>query len=275
MTNLGVFLELRTPQDIDRKTQVAHDAGYNGVQVYPPTLDLNTANLTRLAHACASNRLAAPILSPYCDLLKPDAAPMGFTLPQAEKVIEWMQRLGATGFVVWSGTLAPDLLGPHSDNRSERAWSIVVDNTLRLLDQLERINATLLIEPYFTHIIGAVEPCLELIERVTHPLLKFVLDPPNMIPPEAFADQREHMRNIITQLAPHIGLVHFKDARLTPEGGYDFPGAGQGDLDYAVFTGLLKEIKYDGWLIVEHVDAQNMFSAGNYVHQWLQRNSNL
>ena len=267
--NLGIFLELRSVDDIERKTRIACEAGYDGIQLYPPTLELGDADLSALVEACETNNLAVPVISAYCDLLKPEAAPMGFTLTQAEELIDWMQPLGATNFVVWSGTLAPDLLGAHPDNRSDAAWKTIVANAKRLLDRLAPISGTLVIEPYYTHLAGDIEACLRLVNEVNHPALKFVLDPPNMIPPERFVDQRDEMRKMVNALAPHIGLVHFKDARLTSEGEYDFPGPGQGDLDYSVYMQKLKEIGYEGWGIVEHVCTEKMTSALEHILVWI------
>ncbi len=262
---LGVFVELQAAGEIERKARLAQEAGLEGIQVYPRGLALDEVELTHLAEVCAQQALKVPALSAYCDMLKPEAAPMGFTLERALRLVKWIGPLGAEGLVVWSGTLAADLLGAHAENRSRAAWERMRANASRLVERLEPFETALLTEPYYTHVAGDVEACLRLAEEVGSGRVKFVLDPPNLIPPEGFAQQRERMREMILALRSHIGLAHFKDARVRPDGEYDFPGPGEGDLLYPVYVGLLREIGYEGWGIIEHVEESRWKEAAQFV----------
>lgn len=260
---LGIWIEIRTGEDLPRLVDRVAALGFSALHAHFPA-GCDEALARNLAGACAGGGLSIAAVSGYANPLRPAEAPMGATLAQLAALIAHMPRLDTRRLVSWSGTFGAGLLDDHPDNHGERGWDALrrsVDELLPLLDEHEAI---LLLEPYYTHVLGGVEPIARFFAELNAPYLGVVLDPPNLLPPDSWGDQAALIPAAVAALAPWVGLVHLKDMRLR-DGELELPGPGQGVLDYGAFLGAVQAIGAAVPWIVEHVTLDQAAAARHYV----------
>lgn len=260
---LGLWIEVRPDQDAARLFEQVAELGFSMVQVHFP-VGCDAALARRLRRACVRSGVEIAAVSGYANPLRPDEAPMGFTQAALADLIELMPLLDTRRVVSWSGAYAADLFQEHAENRSAAAWEALrraVDDLFPLLDAAD---AVLVLEPFYTHVLDTPERAVAFCEEVGSPYLRIVLDPPNLMPPPVWDQQRTLLPKLVTTLAPYVGLVHLKDMRLrgaTP----DWPGPGEGVLDYAAFLGATVHAEISAPLVIEHVRLEQAARARRFV----------
>lgn len=260
---LGLWLEIRHADDLPRLADRVAALGFSSLHAhFPDGCDARLAH--RLRGACATSGLDLAAVSGYANPLRPDTAPMGSTMAQLAELIVLLPTFDARHVVCWSGTFAGGLLDDHPDNHAQAGWDILRAAVDGLLPTLEEADGVLLFEPYFTHVLGTAERVDRFCRELNSPYVGAVLDPPNMLPAAAWPRQAELIREAITTLGHHIGLIHLKDMRLR-DGQLDLPGPGQGVLDYGAFLSAVRDVGTPAPLIVEHVTLEQAPAARSFV----------
>ncbi|NJM07688.1 sugar phosphate isomerase/epimerase [Candidatus Gracilibacteria bacterium] len=261
--SLGLWIEVRPSDDVTALCARVANMGYSALHVHFPAR-CDTALAQRVAHAAAAYSLAISAVSGYASMVRPAAAPMGYTLAQLHELIALLPLLGTRYVVCWAGTLAEDLLAEHPANRSAAAHAQLSTSLAQLLPALDVVDGVLLIEPFCSHILGNVAELAQFIEHTNSPYLGLVLDPPNLMLPQSWASQRTQIDVMVQRLAPYIGLVHLKDMRLEGDN-LELPGPGGGVLDYAAFLGALERYAISAPRVVEHVSLDTAAAARAFV----------
>lgn len=260
---LGLWYEIRPADDLPRLADRVAAMGFSSLHAhFPEGCDARLAR--RLRGACATAGLDLAVVSGYANPLRPEDAPMGFTMARLADLIDLLPTLGARRVVCWSGSFGAGLLDDHPDNHTQVGWDTLRAAVDDLLTALEQADAALLFEPFHTHVLGTPERLARFFGELNTPSVGAVLDLPNMLPPDTWPRQTELIRDAVALLARHIGLVHLKDMRLR-DGAVDMPGPGQGLLDYKAFLGALKAVGTPAPLIVEHVTLAQAPAARSFV----------
>ncbi|GAB4432376.1 MAG: sugar phosphate isomerase/epimerase [Chloroflexi bacterium OHK40] len=260
---LGLFHEIRPGDDLPRLTDQVAAMGFASLHAHFPA-GCDEALARRLSRSCAGSGLAIAAVSGYANPLRPDEAPMGFTLAQLASLIALLPLLDTRRVVSWSGTYGAGLFDDHPDNRTPAAWEVLHRSVDELFPVLEAAEAVLVIEPLFAHVLDGPARLVRFCEEANSPYLRVVLDPPNMLPPDTWARQAELIAAAVDLLAPYVGLVHLKDMRLQ-DGRLDLPGPGQGVLDYPAFFEALARAEISAPAIVEHVTLAQAPAARRFV----------
>jgi sugar phosphate isomerase/epimerase len=260
---LGLWIEVRPDADLAAMFARVVGTGYHTLQVHFPER-CDAALARRVAHAAAKYGLTISAVSGYASLLRPADAPMGYTLTQLRDLVALLPLLRTRHVVCWAGTLADDLLATHSENDSLAAHAQLHESLALLLPALNDADGVLLIEPFFTHILGDVETLAQFLEVMNSPYVGLVLDPPNLLPPPRWEQQGTALKQMLKRLSPYIGLVHLKDMRLAGEK-LELPGPGGGVLDYRAFLGALERYGISAPRIVEHVTLEQAAAARAFV----------
>ena len=260
---LGLWLEIPARADMGRLFDQVAAMGFSSLHAhFPEGCDLALAR--RLTRACASSGLTLAAVSGYANPLRPDAAPMGSTLAQLADLIELLPRLNVRRIVSWSGSFGSGLFDDHPDNHTQVGWDALCASVDELMPLLDAVEAVLLFEPYYTHVLGVPSEVVRFCTEFNSPYLGVVLDPPNMLPPGTWARQAEMIPDDVATLARHVGLVHLKDMRLR-DGKLDLPGPGQGELDYPTFFAALEAAGISAPAIIEHVTLEEAPAARAFV----------
>jgi len=214
------------------------DAGFDGVEI--PVFDtaadhykMVRKELDNLGLKCTTVTICTPEANP----ISPDAKLREAAVVHLKRVIDCNHALGAENMVgPFHSPLAVFSGVPPTEDEKKRAADVlrpVAEYAAQARVQLciEYLNR---FECYF---LTTAADAVALVKRVNHPSFKTMYDTFHAHIEEK--SQAGPIRNV----APHLGHVHIS------ENDRGTPGTGQVRWDEAFRT--LKEIKYDGWLVIE------------------------
>ena len=214
------------------------NAGFDGVEipVFDTTVDHYKkvrGELDNLGLKCTTVTIVTPDANP----ISPDTKIRQAGLDLIKKAIDCSQALGAESMVgPFHSPLAVFTGVPPTKDEKERAADVLrqaAEHAAQAKVQLciEYLNR---FECYF---LTTAADAVDLVNRVNHPSFKTMYDTFH-----AHIEEKSQAGPIRT-LAPVIGHVHIS------ENDRGTPGTGQVRWDEAFKT--LKEIKYDGWMVIE------------------------
>jgi sugar phosphate isomerase/epimerase len=266
---LGISIELYKLDDLEAKISAAAACGFEYCQMFLREVDVTEKSVTRVAEVCKSYGVKIGPVGAYANPLRPDEAPMGWTLTKVRRMIELLPILGSNEIVIWSGTLSSELLSYGPGNFGMEALRTIAGVSEELLELLQDINGTLMFETYYTHVLHGIPSIRALFDIVKSDRMKIIMDPPNYISPEDYDRKDEMMVELLENLRLYIGAVHFKDFRLLPDKSWDYPGPGGGVMNYPLFLQKLAECDYKSWAIIEHVKPEEYNSAKEFIESQL------
>ncbi len=260
---LGIWLEIRPTDDLPRLADRVAALGFSTLHAHFPD-GCDAALARRLARACAAGGLDLVAVSGYANLLRPDEAPMGFTLAQLADLIALAPLLDVHRVVTWSGSFGAGLFDDHPDNHAQAGWDALRRGVDALSPALEEAEAVLLLEPFHTHVLDSPAAAARFCDELNTPYIGAVLDLPNLLTPAMWGRQAELIRVAVATMARHIGLAHLKDMRLR-DGAPELVGPGEGVLDYGALLGAMRDLGTAVPLIIEHVSLERAASARHFV----------
>lgn len=213
-------------------------AGFDGVEI--PVFDTNVEHykglrkeLDNLGLKCTT----VTIVNPEANPISPDANVRQAGLDLIKKAIDCNQALGAENMVgpfhsplaVFSGE------PPTADEKSRAA-----DVLRQAAEHAAQAKVQLCIEylnRFECYFLTTAKDAVELVKAVNHPNFKTMYDTFH-----AHIEEKGQASAIKT-VAPHVGHVHIS------ENDRGTPGTGQVRWDEAFAA--LKEINYDGWMVIE------------------------
>ncbi len=267
---LGISIELYKMDELEEKVGAASSCGFKYCQMFLREVEITEKTVTRVADVCKSHGLKIGPVGAYANPLRPDEAPMGWTMSKVKRMIELLPLLETNEVVIWSGTASKGLLSYAEGNFGKEAFQTLARISEELLTLLQGVNGVLTFEPYYTHVLHDITSILTLSDTVRSERLKVIMDPPNYISPDDYAKRDDRMVELIERLQSHIGAVHFKDFRLMPDGAWDYPGPGGGTMNYPLLLQKLASCGYSSWGIIEHVKPAEYASAKAFIESQLK-----
>lgn len=212
--------------------------GYDGVEV--PVFELDAAKFKALGQRLDNVGLGRTAVT----VCTADANPIGETaairqagLDHIKKAVDMCQLAGATHLCgpihsalgVFSGQ------GPTADE-----WSRGKEILAKAADHAQQAGVTLVVEylnRFETYFLTSAADTTRFIQEVNHPFLRTMYDTFH-----ANIEEKDLAKAIRT-INPVMAHVHISENdRSTP---------GEGNVDWATTFKTLKEVKYDGWMVVE------------------------
>lgn len=265
---LAISIDVDDVAGLREQAGAAAEAGYDACQLFYRGADLDERRAAEIREVCDEHGLAVPLLGGYINALQPEEAPMGVTLGRLLRLIDLMPVLGSHGVILWSGTLSDEHVF-QSDPRThtEEAFDRLAAVTETVLHALGTAGGTLLYEPFFTHVLRDADSILALLDRFQTDRLGIVMDPPNFLTPDSYEEADALFDRLFEVLDPHIGAVHFKDYLRQHAGDwpFEYPGPGQGEMDYPRLARHLRRYEVDVPYVVEHVGPDEYASARRFV----------
>ena len=208
--------------------------GYDGVEV--PVFDLDAAKFKALGKRLQDlglQRTAVTVCTAEANPIGETAAIRQAGLDHIKKAVDMCQAMGATHLCgpfhsalgVFSGQ------GPTGDE-----WSRGKDILAKAADHAKQANVTLVLE-YLNRFVTSAADATRFIQEVNHPFLRTMYDTFH-----ANIEEKD-LAQAIRTITPVMAHVHISENdRSTP---------GEGHVDWATTFKTLKEVKYDGWMVVE------------------------
>ncbi len=212
--------------------------GYDGVEI--PVFELDAGKFKALGQRLDGLGLARTAVT----VCTAEANPIGDTaairqagLDHIKKAVDMCQAMGATHLCgpihsalgVFSGQ------GPTADE-----WSRGKDILAKAADHAQKAGVTLVVEylnRFETYFLTSAADATRFIQEVNHPYLRTMYDTFH-----ANIEEKD-LAQAIRTITPVMAHVHISENdRSTP---------GEGHVDWATTFKTLKEVKYDGWMVVE------------------------
>jgi len=214
------------------------DMGFDGVEI--PLFDPENTPVQEARAVMEANGLGCTccsILSPDRDLISEDPT----VREQAGEYIRDCIRISeAWGSRVFCGPLYSAVGKLPGRSRTEQEWKWAVTGLKELGAFAGDHGVTLAVEPlnrFETYFVNIAEDAIALIDEVAHPNVKIHLDTFHM------NIEEKSLYRAIKNVGSRLAHIHCcENDRGTP---------GTGNVDWDGVFRALKEIEYDGWIVIE------------------------
>jgi sugar phosphate isomerase/epimerase len=259
---VGIMCQLSEAEAVSRKTlAAAREAGFRTIQVNFPWPKVDARYLAALPGWIRAEGLRCEVLSAYVNCVQPETILMATRREDFARAIDYAGAVGAHRLVAWTGSYLTNLMNADDRNFAPAAQDAIVRFLEPYVGKLESARLKLALESYITIACPDAPSFRRLLDRLPN-VVGAVLDPPNLTPLALFAERDNVLREMFRVLQGRIGVVHMKDFRLRADGsGYDLPGPQMGEMNYALFAGLVRSLPANIPAIAEHLKPEQFAEA--------------
>ena len=216
---------------------VQYNMACSGIAPMPDAIPDATAKAVSTAAGRAGVETAA--VSGTYNMIHPHPAVRAKGLARLDILARSCASLGTPLITLCTGTRDPDdQWRRHPDNDTPEAWRDLLTEITKAIAIADLYGVDLCIEPELANVINSAAKARRLIDELSSPRLKIVLDAANLFEAEPLQRQRDIVSAAIDILADRIVMGHAKDR--TSSGA--FTTAGQGVLDYAHYVAKLHAV---------------------------------
>lgn len=269
---IGISIDVENMDQLNRHLIAAKESGYRYCQLFYRGDDINESLAKEIMNLCEKYSMEIGPIGGYINALKPSEITMGYTLDKLFRLIDIMPYFNSQELLIWSGTLSDEHMFQKDDrNHTPEAFKQLRNITEAILKRMESIGGKLIFEPFFTHILHDENSILTFIEELGTERVKVVFDPPNFMTVERFKEQDKTLTTLFETLHRVLAGVHFKDIKLLNNESwpFDYPGPGNGELNYELLADLIKRYQYQSWGIIEHVQPDQFKAAREFIERSL------
>jgi sugar phosphate isomerase/epimerase len=235
-----------------------------GLPSLPDRLDASV--LERIRRSAREHRLSLAAVSGTFNMIHPDAGEREAGLRRLEVVSAACSALGTKLVTLCTGTRDPhDMWRHHADNATPEAWRDLVHSLTRALAIAERYDLTLGVEPEITNVISSAPRARQLLDELSAPRLKIILDAANLFQPHTLERQHQILEEAFALLGGDLVLVHGKE--LGPDGHASALPLGAGVLDWTHYLQLLRQTDFSGPLILHGFPEQDTAASVRFVRE--------
>jgi sugar phosphate isomerase/epimerase len=222
-----------------------------GLPTLPDQLDQSVVERIRAAVAARGIRMAA--VSGTFNMCHPERAERARNLVRLRVLAGACRPLGVNIVTLCTGSRDPqDMWRRHPDNDTPAAWRDMADCLGQALQIAEACDVTLAFEPEVSNIIDSARKGRRLLDEMSSPRLKVVMDAANLFHTGELTRMPQILAEAFELLAADVILAHAKDLSHDGEAGHQ--AAGTGALDYDLYLRLLRQAGYSGPLILHSLD---------------------
>jgi len=212
--------------------------GYDGVEL--PIFDMNEANFKAVGQKLADTGLectAVTVCTPDENPISPDAAKRQAGIDRLKKAVDMCAAAGATHLC---GPIHSALGEFTGQGRTEDEWKWGKESLAQAADYAKQADVVLTLEylnRFECYFLNCAEDCARFAREVDHSHLKVMYD--------TFHANIEEKSpaSAIRSCADQLVHVHISENdRSTP---------GEGGVNWDANFAALKEVAYDGWLVIE------------------------
>ena len=202
-------------------------------------------------------------LSATFNMIHPDQSIREEGLKSLETLAKTARALGTNFLSICTGTRNPDNKWKwHPDNALPEAWHdllITLERALLIADQYDVILG---VEPEESNVIRNAGLARKLLDEMKSDRLKIIIDPANLF---ENADDTTYINQLMEEalelLHKDIAMAHAKDRSLDGA----FRPAGRGDIDFDFFVNKLKEIGFEGPVVMHGLEENEVEKTVSYL----------
>lgn len=223
----------------------------------------------RIAAELAAREISMATLSGTFNMIHPSVDVRRAGLRRLEAVASRARRLGTSLLALCTGTRDPDdMWRHHPDNDTPEAWADLVDSIGKALQIAERHDVTLALEPEVSNVVDSAAKGRRLLDEMGSPRLKIIIDGANLFHAGELPRMREILDEAFDLLGGDVVLAHAKD--LDRDGRAGHVAAGRGLLDYDHYLRLLKNVGFDGPLILHSLAESEVSGCVKFLREKLE-----
>ena len=222
-----------------------------GMPSMPHREDPNTAK--RIRAATQLRGLVISAVSGTFNMAHPSLEVRRSGLSQLRNLAAMCADMGASVITLSTGSRDPqNMWKHHPDNRTKEAWADLLSSMEQALIIADQFDVTMAIEPEFNNVVCDARRARQLLDTMQSRRLKIVIDPANLCEPGQLHRLNEKMEEAFELLGEHLVLAHAKDVTEDPE--FQHAAACKGVLDYSRYLSLLRQVSYEGALVMHGLD---------------------
>jgi sugar phosphate isomerase/epimerase len=272
---LGIFARTYHRDTLDGVLDAVVADGFSTVQFNMSCVGLESMlseiddqTVADICKSIQNHNLHICALSASFNMIHPDLVERRRGIQRFKILASKAHSIGTDLLTLCTGTRNPESMWRHHpDNATREAWSYLVDMLLQCISIAEEYDLQLGIEPEINNVINNPQTARRLLDEMQSPRLVIIMDPANIF---QFQDLPK-MDAILTQsfelLEPYITLAHCKDVSDTDPPSYG--AAGTGVLNYALYIKLLRQIDYQGPLLLHSLSEEQVPASVEYVSSFL------
>jgi sugar phosphate isomerase/epimerase len=268
---IGIFAKTFAAEGALASLSAVRDAGYAVAQFnlavlggssMPQTIEPATCAEIVAASAKAGVGIAA--VSGTYNMIHRDKAQRDDGFARLAALIHAAPLMGIRLVTLCTGTRhATDQWAHHPDNAGAEAWRDLLVEMQRAVIVAETSGVDLGIEPELANVIASAPLARRLIDELTSPRLKIVLDPANLFETAPTAARQAIIAEAVDLLADRIVMAHAKDRGADGS----FVAAGSGVIDFPHFVRTLRAAGFDGPLVTHGLSEAEAPKVAAFLHR--------
>lgn len=251
---LGVFSKTFERDSLEKVLDAVKHYGFSTMQFnwscagLPPMPDkIPTEVVERIQEACETRALTIAAVSGTYNMIHPDQHEREKGLKRLEVMASVCKDIGTSVITLCTGSRSIESMWKHhSDNNTLEAWKDLVEQLEQAVTIAEKYKVVLGIEPEISNVINSAVKARQLLDDFQSKHLGIIMDAANIYHPGELPDTQGVLQKAFDLLGADIVMAHAKDVKANGE----FTAAGQGDVDYPLYFKLLKDVGFEGVLIV-------------------------
>ncbi|MCI6886934.1 MAG: sugar phosphate isomerase/epimerase [Lachnospiraceae bacterium] len=244
-------------REIEEMAAILHDEEYEAAQLALPKAfigidryeDITLQHLERIRTAFERQAVEIPVFGCYMDLGNPDPEVRAYAVNTLKQCLAWGKELGA--LVVGTETAYP-----HLNDQERKRWKpYMLDSVQRVLEEAQRVDMKLAIEPVWWHPLEDLETTLEVIQRADDAEhLRLIFDASNLLKKPSATDQSALWNMWLDQIGSYVDVMHIKDFSLDRRGNYQPEALGAGVMEYDAISCWLRKQNREIYLLREEMN---------------------
>ena len=269
---IGISTDVFSGSERERAEAIAAH-GFDCVQWRLPlaTQDINPANVKSLLKPYQDNGLQVVALAGYENIVDPNLQLRLQGMERLKRLMDMAPLCGrggiAGGMGVATETGTKNRMSQwtwHDDNASDASWADLKNAVTELCRYAKQAGARLVLEGYVNNVLRTADDIERLRRELRSVEYWFVMDPFNLFLDDKLAQQQHEFARIFAAIGKRAAVAHAKDL-FYYHGQINTPRAGQGVFDYKTYFQLLDEHLPDVPLILEHLTAEQVDDALDYL----------
>ncbi|MCE5343056.1 MAG: sugar phosphate isomerase/epimerase [Eubacteriales bacterium] len=267
--NIGIRLHDTAPGTLQQRAAVASAQGFTCAHValykhFDPAPEASTFSpiLARTLKN-AIRPLSIAILGCYLNLAHPDERVYRETLGQYLAHLRLAAWIGGCAVGTETGNPNAAYRFDPQTSHSEEALSQFIRRLRPVVEEAEKLQTTIALEPVYTHIVHDPQTARRVLDAFASPSLKIILDPVNLLHPANIARRDEIVAEALALLGPSIAPIHLKDYVCIGDTLRTLP-SGQGEMDDVPVLRFVMRTMPDVPLLLENTTPEN--AAGVRAH---------
>jgi len=269
---LGIFAKTFGRQSVEEVLDAVQAHGLSSMQFnmscaglpsMPEQIDPELA--AHIGKQCERRAIRMSAVSGTFNMAHPDGRNRRQGIARLRTLAAASSELGTSIITLCTGTRdRENMWRQHPDNHSNEAWHDLMETLEAAVAIAEEFQVTLGIEPEQANIISDAQRAKRLLDEISSPNVKIVMDAANLYNPNQEISLNDVLSESFHLLGEHIVLAHAKD--IAKDGESEFVAAGQGILDYGHYLKLLAEYRlFEGALILHGLQEEQVAESLSFI----------